>query len=321
MNTIIENTLKKMSVVLNCEQIKILEKTLNDELLKQERQCRKSNEELLKDFLKSKNYENCSSSTIKQYERENKKFISWCSNKDLKNITKKDIEKYLWDYRIEHNVSAITINNMRRYISSFFNFLELEDIIKCNPVRKTKPVKESKNIKKPYSEIEIEELRENTNNLRDRAIIDTLNSTGIRVSELCKMNICDIHDRVAVVRGKGNKERKVYFSERAWHNVNKYLKSRTDHNSALFVNLRKTNNEYKRISTNSIEKMIRTLGENLKIAAYPHKFRRTVASRASNRGMPIQEIQVLLGHSKIDTTIIYCNISENNIRSSCEKYI
>lgn len=309
-----------MQGILNYEQLEVLEHTLERELNKQVEKQKESNDKLLDGFLKSKAYEDCSSTTLAQYERENRKFIQW-SRKKVENITKRDIEKYLSEYREEHNISNVTVNNMRRYISAFFNYLEYEDIIKCNPVRKTKPVKEAKKIKKPFTDLEIEEIRDNANTLRDKAIIDTFNTTGMRVSELCSINRADIKDRTVIIRGKGNKERKVYFSERSWHNVERYLNSRKDNNPALFVNLRKTKEEYKRISKASVEKMIHNIGKIVEVTAHPHKFRRTVASRAANKGMPIQEIQVLLGHSKIDTTMIYCNVNESNVRLSHERYI
>lgn len=320
MLNIIKNVLKTMEKVLNSEQLQLLGDTLRKEFMRQEEKQKESNEKLLNDFIASKSYEDCSPGTLFQYRRENEKFLE-SIHKKIENINKKDIERYLSEYKNTHEISNTTLNNMRRYISAFFTYLEFEDVIKCNPVRKIKPVKEIKTIKKPFSELEIEELRDNVSTMRDKAIIDTLNTTGMRVSELCSVNIDDIHDRAAVIRGKGNKERKVYFSERSWHNVQKYLESRNDDNPALFVNLKMMNNRYKRISKSSVEKMIRKAGRSVDVIAHPHKFRRTVASRAANKGMPIQEIQVLLGHSKIDTTMIYCNVNEANVRLSHERYV
>lgn len=320
MKQIITNIIKDMEKSLNKEQLSLLEQTLTKELLSKQQKDKASNQQLLSDFISSKSYENCSPQTIEQYKRENMKFLN-VIGKRVENINKKDIEKYLSDYRNTHNVSDVTLNNMRRFISAFFNYLEFEDIIKCNPVRKTKPVREVKLVKPSFTDLEVEEMRENVVALRDKAIIETLNTTGVRVSELCNMNIGDISNGTAIIRGKGNKERTVYFSDKALYYLNKYLDTRTDNNIALFVNLKKMNGEYIRISKSSVEKMIRDIGNKINIKAHPHKFRRTVATRGINKGMPIQEVRVLLGHSKIDTTLIYCNVAESNIQMSHKKYI
>ena len=320
MNTTIKNILKAMSESLNEEQMNMLANTLEKELIAKQRRDSQSNQQLLKEFLKSKAYENCSQGTIAQYRRENERFLSKIAKKVV-NVDKKDIEKYLADYREQNGVSNVTLNNARRFISAFFNYLEFEDIIKCNPVRKTKPVREVKKLKTSFSELEIEQMRELAYSDRDKAIIETLNTTGVRVSELCSMNLTDIHSNSAVIRGKGNKERKVYFSDKALYYINKYLQSRKDSNNALFVNNKKTDGAYKRVSKNTVEKLVRDIGNKVKITAYPHKFRRTVATRGANKGMPIQEIQALLGHSKLDTTMIYCNVADCNVEMSHRKYI
>lgn len=320
MQKIIENVLAKMQGKIDGEQLKELEGVLRQEMIEQKEKNDHDNKKLLEEFLSSKSYEDCSKGTLEMYRTENKKFLNWLQ-KSVIDVTKKDIEKYLADYREKRNVSNVTLNNMRRYISAFFTYLEYEDIIPCNPVRKTKPVKEAKIMKKPFTELEIEKLRENAQSVRDKAIIDTLNTTGMRVSELCSLNIDDICDRKAVIKGKGNKERIVYFSEKAWYSVEKYISSRTDSNPALFVNERKTEACIKRITKESVESRLRKLGAENSIVAHPHKFRRTVASRAANKGMPIQEIQVLLGHSKIDTTMIYCSVNEANIKLSHERFV
>ena len=320
MNQIIKNVLKVMKSSLNEEQLKVLEKTLEMELMRKQEKDRKSNEQLLEEFLRSKTYENCSPDTIAQYKRENMSFINYV-NKRVENVDKKDVEMYLADYREKRNVSDRTLNNARAFISAFFNYLEFEDVIKCNPVRKTKPVKEIKKLKPSFTDLQVEKMRENCKTDREKAIIETLNTTGVRVSELCNIDIEDIQDGAAVIRGKGNKERTVYFSDKALYYIYKYIGSRDDCNGALFVNEKRTNGTYNRVSKNSIEKIVRNIGENVDVKAYPHKFRRTVATRGSNKGMPIQEIQALLGHSKLDTTMIYCNVDEANVKMSHKKYI
>ena len=320
MTDVVNSIITKMHDKLDNTQLTLLRQTLEYELLAKEKKEKLSNERLLNDFILSKTYENCSQQTIEQYRRENTKFLN-SIRKKVENITKKDIEKYLSDYRNSHNVSDVTLNNMRRFISAFFNYLEFEDIIKCNPVRKTKPVREVKIIRASFTDLEGEEMRESITTLRDKAIIETLNTTGVRVSELCNMNINDIQNGTSIIRGKGNKERTVYFSDKALYYLHKYLETRTDTNNALFINLKRTNGKYERITKGSVEKMVRDVGKKINIKAHPHKFRRTVATRGINKGMPIQEVRVLLGHSKIDTTLIYCNVAESNIQMSHKKYI
>lgn len=320
MENMIQSVLEQMRGVLDECQAKHLEKVLRHEMTAKKECDVRSNMRLLADFIASKEYEDCARGTLEMYEAENRKFIAWLG-KSVINANKKDIEKYLTEYRTKRKISNVTLNNTRRYISAFFTYMEYEDIIPCNPVRKTKPVKEPQIIKKPFTELEVEELRESAESIRDKAIIDTLNTTGMRVSELCSLNIEDVHNRTAIVRGKGNKERTVYFSEKAWHSVEKYIASRTDSNPALFVNTRRSKDAIRRISKGTVESIIREIGIKNNIVAHPHKFRRTVASRAANKGMPIQEIQVLLGHSKIDTTMIYCKVNESNIRLSHERFV
>ena len=281
---------------------------------------KKNNEQLLEEFLKSKMYENCSPETLSQYRRENARFLKNV-NKKIENVDKKDIERYLAEYREERKVSDRTLNNTRAFISAFFNYLEFEDIIKCNPVRKTKPVKEIKKLKPSFTELQIEQMREMAITDREKAIIETLNTAGMRVSELCLMNIKDIENGAAVIRGKGNKERTVYFSDKALYYIKKYIDSRIDENDALFVNIKRSKGQYNRVSKGAVEKIVRDIGKKVEVRAYPHKFRRTVATRGGNKGMPIQEIQALLGHSKIDTTMIYCNVADANVQMSHRKYI
>lgn len=320
MKQLIKNVLKKMESNLCTVQLEQLEQVLEKELMRKQRRDNQSNQQLLDEFLKSKAYENCSSGTIEQYRRENQRFLSKICKKVV-NIDKKDVERYLADYRTQNGVSDVTLNNARRFISAFFNYLEFEDVIRCNPVRKTKPVREVKKLKPSFTDLEIEQMRELAESDRDKAIIETLNTTGVRVSELCSLNISDIHNNVAVIRGKGNKERKVYFSDKAMYYIRKYIGSREDGSSALFVNEKRTNGIFNRVSKGSVEKVVRDIGQEIQVRAYPHKFRRTVATRGANKGMPIQEIQALLGHSKLDTTMIYCNVADSNVEMSHRKYI
>ena len=304
-----KNVLSKMALVLNKEQLDILTAVLNDET-----KTIGTNEELIADFVKSKQYENCSAMTLKMYKREITLFNEWFK-KSFDEVTKKDIESYIGHYRAEHEVSDTTANNMRRYISTFFGYLEHEDIICSNPVRKTKAIKTCKQVKKAFTDVEIEKMRINSSSYRDKVIFDTLYSTGVRVSELVQMNRADLKDGCAIVRGKGNKERYVYFTSVVWEELNSYLESRTDNCPALFITNRK-----ERISKTRVEQIVRDTGRAHNIKAYPHKFRRTLASNMLNKGCPIQEVQTILGHSSIETTMIYCDINRDNIQYDHKKY-
>lgn len=320
MKQVIRKVLDRMKGEISQEQLDKLEMVLEKELEDKVQRNKQSNLELLEEFVASKIYENCSPETVAQYKRENTRFLSYVKKK-VENIDKKDIERYLAKYREERQVSDRTLNNARAFISAFFNYLEFEDVIKCNPVRKTKPVKEVKKLKASFTELQVEQMRECARTDREKAIIETLNTTGVRVSELCNIDIKDIQDGAAVIRGKGNKERTVYFSDKALYYIRKYIEGRHDSSSALFVNEKKTKGKYSRVSKGTVEKLIRDIGKKVDVRAYPHKFRRTVATRGGNKGMPIQEIQALLGHSKLDTTMIYCNVAEANVRMSHGKYI
>ena len=211
-----------MKNTLNEQQLQMLESVLEREFISKQQRERKNNEQLLDEFIKSKMYENCSPETLAQYKRENTRFLN-CINKKVENIDKKDVEKYLTDYRYERKVSDRTLNNARAFISAFFNYLEFEDIIKCNPVRKTKPVKEAKKLKASFTELQVEQMRECAISDREKAIIETLNTTGVRVSELCNIDIKDIENGAAVIRGKGNKERIVEYGDYCEEILNRYL--------------------------------------------------------------------------------------------------
>ena len=316
----INRILNEMKDKLKSSDLKALEKVLKKYLSneKKDENRQENNAKLVQEFIANKKFEGCSNKTIEQYEYNVGKFLSDIG-KAAVDVNKNDIKGYLAKYQSTHDVSNVTINNMLRYITSFFNYLENEEIILLNPARKIKSIKTEKVIKKPLSDVEVEELRQSTTNLRDMAIIEVLYATGIRVSELCQLNRTDIKNDMAVVKGKGSKERKIYFSQKSMYYLNQYLQSRKDTNEALFVGLKKP---YTRISVECVETICRTLGKVAEVEkVHPHRFRRTMATRALNKGMPIQEVQMLLGHSKIDTTMIYCSVDEDNIKLSHKKYV
>lgn len=236
-------------------------------------------------------------------------------------VTTSDIRQYLSDYQEEKGSSKVTIDNMRRIFSSFFAWLEDEDYIAKSPVRRIHKVKTDSLVKEVLSDEQLEQLRDNCTNIRDLAIIDILSSTGIRVGELVKLNRSDIdfHERQCVVFGKGNKERMVYFNARTKLHLQQYLKSRTDSNSALFVSLLSPHN---RLTISGVEVRIRGMGNRLSIPkVHPHKFRRTLATMAIDKGMPIEQVQRLLGHVRIDTTLHYAIVNQNNVKMAHKKYI
>lgn len=279
-----------------------------------------SNIELIDKFISAKEIEGCSKRTTKYYESTLLKMNSKL-DKEITHMTTDDLRTYLTDYQKINNCSKASVDNIRRNLSSFFSWLEEENYILKSPMKRIHKIKTDKVIKETYSDETLELLRDNCNNLRDLAIIDILASTGMRVGELVKLNINDIdfENRECVVFGKGNKERPVYFDARTKIHLKNYLNSRTDDNSALFVSL---DAPYDRLKISGVEIRLRKLGRRLGIQkVHPHKFRRTVATKAIDKGMPIEQVQSLLGHSQIDTTMHYAMVNQNNVKESHRKYV
>ena len=275
---------------------------------------------LLSSFLSAKSIEGCSSKTIGYYRMTIEKFLA-DSEKDLRLVCTDDIRSYLTKYQAEHGSSMVTIDNMRRIFSSFFSWLEDEDYIVKSPVRRIHKVRTEKLVKETISDEHLEMLRDACHEMRDLAMIDFLASTGVRVGELVKINRSDIdfHERQCVVLGKGNKERTVYFNARAKVHLQKYLAERTDNNVALFVGL---NGIHERMTISGVEARVRWLGQRASVCRiHPHKFRRTMATVAIDKGMPIEQVQRLLGHKKIDTTLHYAMVNQNNVKIAHRKYI
>ena len=279
-----------------------------------------SNIELIDKFISAKEIEGCSKRTTKYYESTLLKMNSEL-DKEITHMTTDDLRTYLTDYQKINNCSKASVDNIRRNLSSFFSWLEEENYILKSPMKRIHKIKTDKVIKETYSDETLELLRDNCNNLRDLAIIDILASTGMRVGELVKLNINDIdfENRECVVFGKGNKERPVYFDARTKIHLKNYLNSRTDGNPALFVSL---DAPYDRLKISGVEIRLRQLGRRLGIQkVHPHKFRRTVATKAIDKGMPIEQVQSLLGHSQIDTTMHYAMVNQNNVKESHRKYV
>lgn len=278
------------------------------------------NSKLLQAFLSSKRLEGCSEKTLSYYQSTIGMMIS-----DLRlsitEITTDDIRNYLSDYQARRGSSKVTIDNIRRIFSSFFSWLEDEEYILKSPVRRIHKVKFGRTVKDTFSDEDIEKLRDGCENVRNLAIIDTLISTGMRVGELVRLNRADIdfNERECVVFGKGGSERKVYFDARTKLHLKDYLDRRSDDNPALFVTLHKP---AKRISINGVETMLKSLEQVTGVEdIHPHKFRRTMATRAIDKGMPIEQVQKLLGHVRIDTTLHYAMVNQENVKNAHKKYV
>ena len=271
-------------------------------------------------FLSAKKIEGRSEKSLKYYRATIEKLVETIG-KAVKHITTDDLRGYLANYQAEHGSSKVTIDNIRRILSSFFGWLEDEDYILKSPVRRIHKVKTGKNIKETYTDEQLELMRDSCNEPRDLAMIDMLASTGMRVGEMVLLNKDDINfdERECIVFGKGDKERVVYFDARTKLHLQSYIDSRTDDNPALFVSLA---SPHKRLEIGGVEVRLRKLGVTLGInKVHPHKFRRTLATMAIDKGMPIEQLQQLLGHQRIDTTLQYAMVKQSNVKLAHRKYI
>lgn len=321
MNEKIATVLNEMSAYLSIAQMKKLQEVIVKTFSENEL-CHQniSNEEFMEMFLTAKKIEGCSERTIKYYRVTTIHLLNYLKE-PIRKVTTETMRQYLVDYQKINNCGKTTIDNIRRNISSFFSWLEEEDYILKSPMRRIHKIKTKKKVKNIISDEEIEKLRDSCDNIRDTAMVDLLYSTGIRVGELVRLNREDINfsERECVVFGKGDKERKVYFDAKAKIHLEKYLQSRTDTNLALFVTLDKPHD---RLKISGVEIRLRQLGRKLKIEkVHPHKFRRTMATRAIDKGMPIEQVQKILGHSQIDTTMQYAIVNQNNVKASHRRYI
>ena len=271
-------------------------------------------------FISAKRIEGCSEKSLDYYKFTINAMINGI-NKDIKHIQTDDLRMYLTNYQTRKQSSRVTIDNIRRILSSFFSWLEDEDYILKSPVRRIHRIKTATNIKETYSDEDLEMMRDNCVGLRDLAMIDLLASTGMRVGEMVLLNREDINftERECVVFGKGDKERLVYFDARTKIHLANYLESRTDSEPALFVSLKAP---HKRLKIGGVESRLRELGKQLSITKlHPHKFRRTLATMAIDKGMPIEQLQRLLGHQRIDTTLKYAMVKQSNVKIAHRKYI
>ena len=312
---------QKMSAHLSDEQKETLHNILAQCMIEESAaECENDTQNYLKVFLAAKRVEGCSEKTIRYYDSTIRNVLT-AIGKEVKNVTTDDLRVYLDEYQKRSDASKVTIDNIRRILSSFFAWLEDEDYIVKSPVRRIHKVKTCKTVKETYSDEALELMRDNSDGIRDLAIIDMLASTGIRVGELVKLNRGDIdfENRECIVLGKGNKQRRVYFDARTKIHLQNYLRSRTDDNEALFVSLQKP---YNRLLISGVEIRLRELGKKLELCkVHPHKFRRTLATMAIDKGMPIEQVQQLLGHQSVDTTLQYAMVNQNNVKLSHHRYI
>ena len=271
-------------------------------------------------FIAAKRIEGCSEKTLTYY-RKTIEAMTAGIGKTPQQITTDDIRQYLTAYQVQRKSSKVTIDNIRRILATFYSWLEDEDYIVKSPVRRIHKVKTAKVIKDTYTDEALELMRDNCGTLRDLAIIDLLASSGMRVGEMVALNRDDINfiERECVVFGKGSKQRLVYFDARTKIHLQNYLDSRTDSDPALFVTLRAP---FQRLQIGGVEARLRELGKRLLIPkVHPHKFRRTLATSAIDKGMPIEQVQQLLGHQKIDTTMHYAMVKQQNVKLAHRKYI
>lgn len=321
---VIQDVQQQMLPYLDNGQLKqlrqALEYALRGIVLTEEKPVAADNRGTVKDFVGAKRIEGCSEKTLTYYAKTIETMLTTVA-KPPQRITTEDLRQYLTRYQVERNSSKVTIDNIRRILASFFSWLEDEDLIVKSPVRRIHKIKTAKIIKDTYTDETLELMRDNCSSVRDLAIIDLLASSGMRVGEMVALNREDINfnERECVVFGKGSKERLVYFDARTKIHLQNYLNQRTDSNPALFVSLKAP---YERLMIGGVETRLRELGERLKLAkVHPHKFRRTMATSAIDKGMPIEQVQQLLGHQKIDTTMHYAMVKQQNVKLAHRKYI
>ena len=317
----IVDILNEMSEFLSVSQMKKLQEVMIRAFTqKEQKRSAIDNAEYLRMFLDAKKIEGCSRRTIQYYQVTIERLLENTSV-PVRKITTEDMRIYLSDYQKMNNCSKVTVDNVRRNISSFFSWLEEENHILKSPMKRIHKIKTNQQVKEIITDEDIERLRDKCSCKRDLAIVYLLYSTGIRVGELVNLNIADIdfEAREGVVFGKGGKERKVYFDAKAKLHLQAYLEERNDNNPALFVSLDSPHN---RLKISGVEIRMRDLGRSINIKkVHPHKFRRTMATRAIDKGMPIEQVQRILGHSQIDTTMRYAMVNQSNVKTSHQRFI
>ena len=322
---LIQTVVTDMLSYLNNAQVEKLKEVLlhtlwDYDISPSDGKTKEQEQDLLALFLAAKRIEGCSEKSLRYYQATTQAMLDGIG-KPIKEIVTEDIRQYLTNYQRERHSSRVTIDNIRRILSSFFSWLEDEDYILKSPVRRIHKVKTVSNIKETYSDETLELMRDSCSEMRDLAMIDLLASTGMRVGEMVLLNRDDVDftERECVVFGKGDKERMVYFDARTKLHLQDYLDSRSDDNPALIVSLKAP---FNRLSIGGVETRLRELGRQLGVhKVHPHKFRRTLATMAIDKGMPIEQLQQLLGHKRIDTTLQYAMVKQSNVKLAHRKYI
>ena len=322
MQQLINDILHDMSEVLSAKELYALQIVLQKKLNTQNNQTYPyTNIEYMDMFISSKRIEGCSERTLAYYKATIEHMLSIIVT-PLRQVQTDDLRAYLAEYQLRNNCSKTTVDNIRRNLSSFFSWLEAEDYIIKSPIRRIHKIRTGSKVKETLSEECIEKLRDSCLQIRDLAMIDLLYSTGIRVGELVNLNINDINfeERECIVYGKGNKQRKVYFDAKTKVHLKRYLEQRKDYSEALFVTL---DSPFERLKISGVEIRLRKLGRlaSLDQRVHPHKFRRSMATRAIDKGMPIEQVQKLLGHQQIDTTMHYAMVNQSNVKISHRKFI
>ena len=322
MQQLINDILHDMSEVLSAKELYALQIVLQKKLNTQNNQTYPyTNIEYMDMFISAKRIEGCSERTLAYYKTTIEHMLSIIVT-PLRQIQTDDLRAYLAEYQLRNNCSKTTVDNIRRNLSSFFSWLEAEDYIIKSPIRRIHKIRTGSKVKETLSEECIEKLRDSCLQIRDLAMIDLLYSTGIRVGELVNLNINDINfeERECIVYGKGNKQRKVYFDAKTKVHLKRYLEQRNDYSEALFVTL---DSPFERLKISGVEIRLRKLGRlaSLDQKVHPHKFRRSMATRAIDKGMPIEQVQKLLGHQQIDTTMHYAMVNQSNVKIAHRKFI
>ena len=322
MQQLINDILHDMSEVLSAKELYALQIVLQKKLNTQNNQTYPyTNIEYMDMFISAKRIEGCSERTLAYYKATIEHMLSIIVT-PLRQVQTDDLRAYLAEYQLRNNCSKTTVDNIRRNLSSFFSWLESEDYIIKSPIRRIHKIRTGSKVKETLSEECIEKLRDSCLQIRDLAMIDLLYSTGIRVGELVNLNINDINfeERECIVYGKGNKQRKVYFDAKTKVHLKRYLEQRKDYSEALFVTL---DSPFERLKISGVEIRLRKLGRlaSLDQRVHPHKFRRSMATRAIDKGMPIEQVQKLLGHQQIDTTMHYAMVNQSNVKISHRKFI
>lgn len=320
-NTIFQ-ILQEMSQYLTIAELQELQRILLKYLIDESRleEQTHTNDEYLELFLAAKQVEGLSKKTLKEYERTAKNLFK-CVAVPITDMTTDLIRMHLSNYQEEHRCSKASLDTERRNLSAFFVWLVEEEHLVKNPMKRIHKIKSPKKVKTVLSDEDIERIRDNCTNMRNLAIVDILYATGMRVSELVGLNRDDINymERECVIFGKGEKERTAYFDAKTKIHLQEYIKSRNDENEALFVSIRKP---HQRLTTGAVEKVLREMGTDLGIKKlHPHKFRRSMATKAIDKGMPIEQVQKLLGHAEIGTTMEYAMVKQSNVKNSHQKYI